>query len=58
MTPSETLAAELQRSLLPRALAQAPGLVSTARYLPATDGMEVGGDWYESSGSPPNAWAS
>jgi PAS domain S-box-containing protein len=41
------LAAELQRGLLPRALAQAPGLTSTARYLPATDGMQVGGDWYE-----------
>ena len=41
------LAAELQRGLLPQALAQAPGLVSTARYLPATDGMQVGGDWYE-----------
>jgi len=41
------LASELQRTLLPRALAQAPELVSTARYLPATDGMEVGGDWYD-----------
>jgi hypothetical protein len=41
------LASELQRGLLPRALAQAPGLVSTARYLPATDGMQVGGDWYD-----------
>jgi serine phosphatase RsbU (regulator of sigma subunit) len=41
------LASELQRTLLPRALAQAPELVSTARYLPATDGMQVGGDWYD-----------
>jgi PAS domain S-box-containing protein len=41
------LAAELQRGLLPQSLAQAPGLASTARYLPATDGMQVGGDWYE-----------
>lgn len=41
------LASELQRGLLPRALAQAPGLVSAARYLPATDGMQVGGDWYD-----------
>jgi serine phosphatase RsbU (regulator of sigma subunit) len=41
------LASELQRGLLPRALAQAPGLVSTARYLPASDGMQVGGDWYD-----------
>ena len=41
------LAAEVQRGLLPKELAQSPGLVSTARYLPATDGMQVGGDWYE-----------
>ncbi|MDQ1629548.1 MAG: hypothetical protein QOI54_3292 [Actinomycetota bacterium] len=41
------LAAELQRGLLPRALAQPPGLAASARYLPATDGMQVGGDWYE-----------
>jgi PAS domain S-box-containing protein len=41
------LASELQRGLLPRALAQAPELASAARYLPATDGMQVGGDWYD-----------
>jgi PAS domain S-box-containing protein len=41
------LAAELQRGLLPLSLPQTPGLASTARYLPATDGMQVGGDWYE-----------
>jgi PAS domain S-box-containing protein len=41
------LASELQRGLLPRALAQAAELVSSARYLPATDGMQVGGDWYD-----------
>lgn len=42
-----TLAAELQQQLLPRALHQAAGLRSTARYLAATDGMGVGGDWYD-----------
>lgn len=42
-----TLAAELQRQLLPRALHQPTGLTSTARYLAATDGMGVGGDWYD-----------
>ena len=42
-----TLAAELQRQLLPRALPTMPGLVATARYLAATDGMGVGGDWYD-----------
>jgi serine phosphatase RsbU (regulator of sigma subunit)/PAS domain-containing protein/anti-sigma regulatory factor (Ser/Thr protein kinase) len=41
------LAAELQRGLLPRAIAQQRGLAASARYLPATDGMMVGGDWYE-----------
>lgn len=41
------LADELQRHLLPRALPQPPGLLAAARYLPATDGMHVGGDWYE-----------
>jgi PAS domain-containing protein/anti-sigma regulatory factor (Ser/Thr protein kinase) len=41
------LAAELQAGLLPRALAQPRGLSARARYLPATDGMQVGGDWYE-----------
>lgn len=42
-----TLADELQRHLLPRALPQPEGLKAAARYLPATAGMDVGGDWYE-----------
>jgi serine phosphatase RsbU (regulator of sigma subunit)/PAS domain-containing protein/anti-sigma regulatory factor (Ser/Thr protein kinase) len=42
-----TLAAELQRHLLPRALPEPEGLRAAARYLPATAGMDVGGDWYE-----------
>jgi PAS domain S-box-containing protein len=42
-----SLAAELQAQLLPRALPRPEGLVAAARYLPATEGMEVGGDWYE-----------
>lgn len=42
-----TLAAELQNHLLPRELSDVAGLVATARYLPATDGMGVGGDWYD-----------
>ena len=42
-----TLAAELQAQLLPRALPQPQGLRARARYLPATDGMGVGGDWYD-----------
>jgi anti-sigma regulatory factor (Ser/Thr protein kinase)/putative methionine-R-sulfoxide reductase with GAF domain len=35
----------LQRSLLPRRLAEFAGVSAAARYLPATD--EVGGDWYD-----------
>lgn len=41
------LAAELQRGLLPKALVAPRGLAASARYLPASDGMQVGGDWYE-----------
>ncbi|QNP66497.1 SpoIIE family protein phosphatase [Streptomyces genisteinicus] len=41
------LATMLQRSLLPRKLPPLPGGVAVARYLPATRGLEVGGDWYD-----------
>ncbi|MFJ4775994.1 SpoIIE family protein phosphatase [Streptomyces sp. NPDC088762] len=41
------LATMLQRSLLPRKLPELPGGVAVARYLPATAGLEVGGDWYD-----------
>ncbi|MBT2509365.1 SpoIIE family protein phosphatase [Streptomyces sp. ISL-98] len=41
------LATMLQRSLLPRKLPQLPGGVAVARYLPATVGLDVGGDWYD-----------
>lgn len=41
------LAAELQSHLLPRALPQPAGITACAHYLPATDGMGVGGDWYD-----------
>ncbi|MFE0376930.1 SpoIIE family protein phosphatase [Streptomyces inhibens] len=41
------LATMLQRSLLPRKLPALPGGVAVARYLPATMGLEVGGDWYD-----------
>lgn len=41
------LAAMLQRSLLPRTLPKLPGGVAVARYLPATVGLDVGGDWYD-----------
>ena len=41
------LAAELQSHLLPRELPRLTGVSASARYLPATDGMGVGGDWYD-----------
>ena len=42
-----SLAAELQDQLLPRALPELEGVTASARYLTATDGMGVGGDWYD-----------
>lgn len=42
-----SLAAELQEQLLPRGLPEPEGVTARARYLPATDGMGVGGDWYD-----------
>ncbi|MEU6080478.1 SpoIIE family protein phosphatase [Streptomyces sp. NPDC047108] len=41
------LARGLQQALLPHSLPELPGLSSTARYLPGTSGMEIGGDWYD-----------
>ncbi|MER6015851.1 SpoIIE family protein phosphatase, partial [Streptomyces bluensis] len=38
---------ELQRSLLPRGLPDLPACTAAARYLPAGQGMDVGGDWYD-----------
>ena len=38
---------ELQRSLLPRELPDLPACQAAARYLPAGQGMDVGGDWYD-----------
>ncbi|MGW3955626.1 SpoIIE family protein phosphatase [Streptomyces sp. NPDC004752] len=38
---------ELQRSLLPTGLPDLPACVTAARYLPAGQGMDVGGDWYD-----------
>jgi PAS domain S-box-containing protein len=41
------IAETLQRALLPDALPQIPGLDLAVRYLPATEGAAVGGDWYD-----------
>jgi DNA-binding response OmpR family regulator len=42
-----TIALTLQRSLLPSALPEVPGLAMAFRYIPASDQAEVGGDFYE-----------
>ncbi|MEU9145971.1 SpoIIE family protein phosphatase [Streptomyces sp. NPDC048349] len=41
------LARSLQTALLPRALPDVPSLEVAARYLPATQGLDVGGDFYD-----------
>ncbi|QGV82092.1 SpoIIE family protein phosphatase [Streptomyces ficellus] len=41
------LARGLQSALLPHRLPALPGVDTAGRYLPGTQGMEVGGDWYD-----------
>lgn len=41
------VAETLQRSVLPERLPSVPGLDLAVRYLPATEGVGVGGDWYD-----------
>ncbi|GAA4152985.1 SpoIIE family protein phosphatase [Actinomadura keratinilytica] len=41
------VADSLQASLLPRRLPSVPGLALVGRYIGATDGVEVGGDFYD-----------
>jgi serine phosphatase RsbU (regulator of sigma subunit)/anti-sigma regulatory factor (Ser/Thr protein kinase) len=41
------LAESLQRTLLPRELTALPGVVTTARYVPARTDAGLGGDWYD-----------
>ncbi|MDT0309584.1 SpoIIE family protein phosphatase [Streptomyces sp. DSM 44917] len=42
-----TRARELQRALLPQVLPSLPAVEASARYFPAGEGTEVGGDWYD-----------
>ena len=42
-----TVAEMLQRSVLPDVLPSVPGVDLAVVYLPATEGVEVGGDWYD-----------
>ncbi|MFJ4840251.1 PP2C family protein-serine/threonine phosphatase [Streptomyces sp. NPDC088746] len=41
------LAQALQRKMLPATLPVFPGLQTAARYAPARDGLDIGGDWYD-----------
>ncbi|WKX73215.1 PP2C family protein-serine/threonine phosphatase [Streptomyces sp. XD-27] len=41
------LATALQRLMLPSELPQVPGLRTSARYVPARKGLDIGGDWYD-----------
>jgi PAS domain-containing protein/anti-sigma regulatory factor (Ser/Thr protein kinase) len=43
----KSIAADLQRALLPRVLPTLRGARHAARYLPWTHGADVGGDWYD-----------
>ncbi len=51
------LAHGLQAALLPHSLPRLPGVDAAARYLPATRGMEIGGDFYDLVPSRPLAAA-
>ncbi|MFG2653892.1 SpoIIE family protein phosphatase [Streptomyces sp. NPDC048425] len=50
------VAETMQRHLLPK-LPRTPGRRMTARYLPAPDASEVGGDWYDAFTLPDGATA-
>ena len=41
------LAHGLQEALLPHSLPRLPGIDAASRYLPATQGMDIGGDFYD-----------
>lgn len=46
-TRDHAVAETFARSLLPETLPAVPGLDLAVRYLPASDGAAVGGDWYD-----------
>ena len=46
------IAQSLQRSLLPEKLPELPGVKLAVRYLPGSEGLEVGGDWYDAFDLP------
>ncbi|MFJ5927541.1 SpoIIE family protein phosphatase [Kitasatospora sp. NPDC092948] len=44
---NERRMSDLQEMMLPRSLRPAAGTVVAVRYLPGTDSLNVGGDWYD-----------
>jgi serine phosphatase RsbU (regulator of sigma subunit) len=42
-----SVAETLQQSLLPEALPRVDGIESAVRYVAGTEGIEIGGDWYD-----------
>ncbi len=50
------IAQTLQRSLLPPSLPDIPGLEIAARFEPAGDGIEVGGDFFDVFRAPDDEW--
>ena len=53
----DQVARTLQRSLLPTALPEIPGVEIAARYVAAGDGNEVGGDFYDCFATGGGDWA-
>jgi GAF domain-containing protein len=51
------VAETLQRSLLPDRLPDVPGIEIAARYLPATEGIDVGGDFFDIVQAPDEHWS-
>ncbi len=52
VTEQRAVTEVMQRTLLPGAFPQVPGLCFSAKYLPAGSGIKVGGDWYDVFGLP------
>jgi serine phosphatase RsbU (regulator of sigma subunit)/anti-sigma regulatory factor (Ser/Thr protein kinase) len=47
LTEQRAVTEIMQRTLLPDALPQVPGVRFSAKYLPADSGVRIGGDWYD-----------
>ena len=47
ISEQRSVTAIMQRTLLPDALPQIPGMRFSAKYLPAGSGIKIGGDWYD-----------